>query len=241
VIRTLIVEDDALVAEVHASYVERVPGFATVGVAHRATEALELLAAWPVDLVLLDFHLPDAGGLDMLRALRARTRAPVDVIAVTAARDSESIRQAIAQGVTQYLVKPFTFATFADKLERYARYRARVASAVEPDQAQVDALLGTLRGSAAGSLPKRLNASHARPRPLRPARGGRATDGHRGRRALRAVARDRAALPRAPGGRGRRRPLDALRRHRTARAPVRVDPLTAQHVHPPGRGGAPCR
>jgi response regulator of citrate/malate metabolism len=158
-IRTLVVEDDALVAEVHASYVERVPGFAVAGVAHRATEALEILASRPVDLVLLDFHLPDVKGLDMLRALRARSAAPVDVIAVTAARDPESIRQAIAHGVSQYLVKPFAFATFADKLERYARYRAQVEGAAEPDQAEVDALLGTLRGSPPRTLPKGLSAT----------------------------------------------------------------------------------
>jgi response regulator of citrate/malate metabolism len=158
-IRTLVVEDDALVAEVHASYVERVPGFVLAGVAHRATEALEILGSRPVDLVLLDFHLPDVKGLEMLRALRARSRAPVDVIAVTAARDPESIRQAIAQGVTQYLVKPFAFATFADKLERYARYRAGVEEAAEPTQAEVDALIGTLRGSSEQALPKGLNAT----------------------------------------------------------------------------------
>ena len=158
-IRTLVVEDDALVAEVHASYVERVPGFAVAGVAHRATEALELLASRPVDLVLLDFHLPDIKGLDMLRALHARSAAPIDVIAVTAARDPETIRQAIAHGVSQYLVKPFAFATFADKLERYARYRAQVDDTAEPDQAEVDALIGTLRGPTARSLPKGLNAT----------------------------------------------------------------------------------
>jgi response regulator of citrate/malate metabolism len=159
VIQTLIVEDDALVAEVHASYVERMPGFAVAGVAHRATEALELLADRPVDLVLLDFHLPDAQGLDLMRALRARTAKPVDVIAVTAARDPDSIRRAIAHGVVQYLVKPFAFATFQDKLERYARYREQVAGAAEPDQAAVDALLGTLRGSPPAALPKGLNAT----------------------------------------------------------------------------------
>jgi response regulator of citrate/malate metabolism len=159
VIRTLVVEDDALVAEVHASYVERVRGFEVAGVAHRATEALEILGSRPVDLVLLDFHLPDVKGLDMLRLLRARTAAPVDVIAVTAARDPESIRAAIAHGVSQYLVKPFPFATFADKLERYARYRAQVAVAAEPDQAKVDELIGTLRGTTARTLPKGLNAT----------------------------------------------------------------------------------
>jgi response regulator of citrate/malate metabolism len=158
-IQTLIVEDDALVAEVHSSYVERLDGFAVAGVAHRAAEALEILAQRPVDLVLLDFYLPDAQGLDFLRLLRAKSARPVDVIAVTAARDPDSIRRAIAGGVAQYLVKPFTFAAFADKLERYARYRADVERAVEPDQAAVDAMLGTLRGSTPTALPKGLNAT----------------------------------------------------------------------------------
>jgi response regulator of citrate/malate metabolism len=156
-IRTLVVEDDALVAEVHASYVERVPGFEVAGVAHRATEALEILASRPVDLVLLDFHLPDVKGLDVLRAMRARSAAPVDVIAVTAARDADTIRRAIAHGVSQYLVKPFAFATFADKLERYARYRTQVEVRAERDQAGVDELLGTLRSPTARTLPKGLN------------------------------------------------------------------------------------
>lgn len=158
-IGTLVVEDDALVAEVHASYVERVPGFAVAGVAHRATEALELLGSRHVDLVLLDFDLPDVKGLDMLRVLHARSAAPIDVIAITAARDPETIRQAIAHGVSQYLVKPFAFATFADKLERYARYRGQVEDATEPDQAEVDAMIGALRGTTARALPKGLNAT----------------------------------------------------------------------------------
>lgn len=160
-IRVLIVEDDALVAEVHASYVERVAGFAVVGVAHRATEALALIGEREIDLVLLDFHLPDAKGLDLLRAVRARSARPIDVIAVTAARDQESVRAAIAIGVSQYLVKPFTFATFTDKLERYARYRSEAARAGDDaDQASVDALIGTLRGPTPGAaLPKGLNAT----------------------------------------------------------------------------------
>jgi response regulator of citrate/malate metabolism len=159
VIQVLIVEDDALVAEVHASYVERVSGFEVAGVAHRATEAFEMLRDRPIDLVLLDFHLPDAQGLDLLRLVRARSTKPVDVIAVTAARDPDSIRRAIATGVVQYLVKPFTFAAFADKLERYAQYRSEIAAAPDADQAQVDAMLGALRGSSTTGLPKGLNAT----------------------------------------------------------------------------------
>jgi response regulator of citrate/malate metabolism len=156
-IRTLVVDDDALVADVHVAYVERVPGFVVVGVAHRATEALEHLGRTETDLVLLDFQLPDAHGLDVCRALRGRGRRAVDVIAVTAARDVETVRTAVSQGVVQYLIKPFSFATFKDKLERYATYRAQLAGRDQADQATVDTLLGTLRGSSEAQLPKGLH------------------------------------------------------------------------------------
>jgi response regulator of citrate/malate metabolism len=157
VIRTLVVDDDARVAEVHRAYLQRLPGFEVVAVAHRATEALEALAQHDIDLVLLDFYLPDAHGLEVCRALRARSRKPVDVIAVTAARDVDTVRSAVAQGVVQYLIKPFSFATFADKLERYADYRSKLRPGGEADQQAVDALLGTLRGSSEAPLPKGLS------------------------------------------------------------------------------------
>jgi response regulator of citrate/malate metabolism len=159
VIRTLVVDDDAHVADLHRDYVERVPGFVAVGVAHRGTEALESAIALKPELVLLDFYLPDTKGLDVCRALRARALQPVDVIAVTAARDVETVRQAVAQGVVQYLIKPFSFATFREKLERYATYRERLRAAGEADQGAVDELLGALRGSSPAPLPKGL--SHA--------------------------------------------------------------------------------
>jgi response regulator of citrate/malate metabolism len=157
VIRTLIVDDDARVAEVHRSYVERINGFKVVGVAHRGTEALEAVGRDEVDLVLLDFYLPDIKGLDVCRRLRARVERPVDVIAITAARDVETVRAAVAQGVVQYLVKPFRFAAFKEKLERYAAYRADLDRRPEADQAAVDRLLRTLRGSTRPELPKGLS------------------------------------------------------------------------------------
>jgi response regulator of citrate/malate metabolism len=158
-IRTLIVEDDARVAEAHKEYVERVPGFSVAAVAHRGTEALEIVQRADVDLVLLDFYLPDVNGLEVCRLLRARSRRPVDVIAVTAARDVDTVRSAVAQGVVQYLIKPFTFASLREKLERYAAYRSEAGRVSEADQQAVDKLLGTLRGSAAPPLPKGLSRS----------------------------------------------------------------------------------
>lgn len=161
-IRTLVVEDDPLLADAHSQYVGRVPGFRTVGVVHGGGEALRFIGRNDVDLILLDFYLPDMTGLDVCRALRAGG-SEVDVIAVTSARDLEIVRAAVAQGVVQYLLKPFTLAAFRDKLERYADYRRALAgtgdaAASTLGQQDVDRALSALRGSSGGgggpNLPK---------------------------------------------------------------------------------------
>jgi len=93
------------------------------------------VSATKLTLVLLDFYLPDTHGLAVCRALRAANR-PIDVIAVTSARDLEMVKAAVSVGVVQYLLKPFTFASLRDKLERYAQFRLNVGHAA--DQGDVD-------------------------------------------------------------------------------------------------------
>jgi response regulator of citrate/malate metabolism len=156
-ITTLVVEDDPVVAEVNVGYIERVPGFVSVGVARTGAEAVAFASARPVDLVLLDFGLPDMTGIQVCRALHAGPPQPPGIIAVTAARDADTVRAAIAHGVIQYLIKPYSFTTFRDKLDRYASYRQRLPSGQLTDQPEVDRALETLRGSADGALPKGLS------------------------------------------------------------------------------------
>ncbi|GAB3958499.1 hypothetical protein GCM10027614_76140 [Micromonospora vulcania] len=77
-IRVLVVEDEPLLAEAHTAYTERVPGFVVVGVAHTARAAMAALRAndgGDVDLVLLDFRLPDLHGLDVCRRCAPRAAA----------------------------------------------------------------------------------------------------------------------------------------------------------------------
>jgi response regulator of citrate/malate metabolism len=155
-VRTLIVDDDVRVADIHKSYVERVDGFTVTGVAHRGTEALRRVLEDQPDLILLDIYLPDLGGLEVCRRLRAAGNL-VDVIAVTAARDVETVKGAVGLGVAQYLVKPFAFATFREKLERYAAYKHRADRGGEAHQEEIDAMLGELRTPGAMPLPKGLS------------------------------------------------------------------------------------
>lgn len=151
----LVVEDEEVAATAHAAFVERVPGFRLVGVARSCADARRLLRREPADLLLLDMHLPDGHGLDLLAQLRAEGH-PCDAVAVTSVRELDVVRRAVTQGVVAYLLKPFTFAGLRAKLEQYADYHARLSAAGDDVvQGEIDRLMGTLRtvDDAAG-LPK---------------------------------------------------------------------------------------
>jgi response regulator of citrate/malate metabolism len=154
-IRVLVVEDDPVAADAHVLYVGRVPGFVAVGKAHTGAEARRALDRTPVDLLLLDLHLPDVHGLQLARSLRAAGY-HADVIAVTSARDLAVVREGVSLGVVQYVLKPFTFATLRDRLVRYAEYHAAAGEASGQDE--VDRALATLRAPGPAALPKGLSA-----------------------------------------------------------------------------------
>ncbi|MBA2461667.1 MAG: response regulator [Actinobacteria bacterium] len=157
-IRTCVVDDDFMSASIHRSYVERIAGFEAVGEAHTGAEALELVRRVRPDLVLLDIYLPDISGLDVIRRLRQDEDAAVDVIAVTAAKDVKTLRAAMQGGVVHYLVKPFLFETFRDRLERYAALKQRLDRLREADQGDVDHLFSLLRVEGRARLPKGISA-----------------------------------------------------------------------------------
>jgi response regulator of citrate/malate metabolism len=165
VIGVLVVDDDFMVARVHRGYVERVPGFRVVGEAHNGTDAIAAIAEHSPALVLLDIYLPDMSGLEVLQRLRADEGTTVDVIAVTAARDVETVREAMLGGVVQYLVKPFGFVALKERLDQYAVARQALERMAEPDQSEVDRVFRLMRGAPAttirADLPKGLSQQTA--------------------------------------------------------------------------------
>lgn len=146
-IEVLIVEDDPMIAEAHRVYVGRIDGFRVAAVAHTARDGMRAAsqAEQPIDLVLLDLGLPDASGISLASALRGLRPAP-DIIAITSERDLQMVRSAVSHGALAYLLKPFTFAAFRDRMERYRLYRAALPEGTAAaSQAEVDRALAELR------------------------------------------------------------------------------------------------
>jgi len=159
-ISVLIVEDEPLIAEAHRTYLGRLTGFSVAGVAHTARDAMRAASEaaateTPIDLVLLDIGLPAASGIALASALSGLRPAP-DIIAITSERDLEMVRAAVGHGALAYLLKPFTFAAFRDRLERYQRYREALPAGTDAaSQAEVDRALAELRiGSDKSAAPK---------------------------------------------------------------------------------------
>lgn len=150
-IRTLIVDDDFRVADIHTAYVERIPGFTVVATVHTAAAARDAARNHRPDLVLLDVYLPDQSGLDLYRSLP-----PCDLVLVTAACDTATIAAAIRAGALHYIVKPFQLHTLEAKLTAYRRTRELLGSRQELDQVGVDRVYRQLRAGDAtdAQLPK---------------------------------------------------------------------------------------
>ena len=158
-IRVLVVDDDFMVAKVHGAFVGRTPGFEVAGVAHTGSAALAAVEELRPDLVLLDIHLPDLSGIEVLRRLRER-QPDVDVLVISAAKEVETVRTALRGGVVNYLLKPFDQDALRDRLQQYAADHRALDATVE--QSELDKLFGSARGRPAPpKLPKGLSPESA--------------------------------------------------------------------------------
>ena len=161
--RVLVVDDDFMVARIHRGFVERTEGFEVVGTASSGAEALDLVRELQPDLVLLDLYLPDIFGLEVITQLRAAGET-CDVLVITAAKEADSVRAAVRQGVVGYLLKPFSREDLEQRLMTYAAERARAVDAGELTQAEIDAAFGSggaKRPGAVAMLPKGLSVETA--------------------------------------------------------------------------------
>ncbi|MFF9011977.1 response regulator [Streptomyces sp. NPDC014870] len=115
--RVLVVEDDAQLAR--ALVINLQARQYLVDAAPDGATALRLVAAGQPDMILLDLGLPDMDGVDVIRALRGWSRAPVLVL--SARSGSEDKIRALDAGADDYMTKPFSMDELLARLRAATR------------------------------------------------------------------------------------------------------------------------
>ncbi|MCP4490566.1 MAG: response regulator [Gammaproteobacteria bacterium] len=139
-IRTMIVEDDARIAEIQNRFLEKLPGFEVVGIALTLEDCENMIDIMAPDLVLLDVHFPDGSGFELLKSIRSQQQ-HIEVILVTAAKDMDSLKEAMHGGVFDYVVKPLEFNRLRASLSRFENYFKRLNALDTFEQADIDGLM----------------------------------------------------------------------------------------------------
>jgi two-component system KDP operon response regulator KdpE len=97
-------------------------------------EAIQMMRDWAPDLVITDLRMPNLGGLELCRQIRAKSRIPIIVLSV---KGEERIKvEALDAGADDYVTKPFGVR------ELLARVRAalrRAAAPAEPESPLIEA------------------------------------------------------------------------------------------------------
>lgn len=90
------------------------------------TEAADGRIAWetlgaatpPIGLIISDWNMPNATGIDLLRRVRAESRFKhLPFLLVTAEAERTQVAEALQAGVSNYVIKPFTADSLKEKLE----------------------------------------------------------------------------------------------------------------------------
>ena len=102
--RILVVDDDLSLGHFLTKALAQ-KGYQALSV-HTGREALEVIRAQEIDLVLLDNKLPDRNGLEILKDLK-KDRPKASVIIMTAFGTTETAIEAMRLGAFDYILKPF--------------------------------------------------------------------------------------------------------------------------------------
>ncbi|WP_339252724.1 response regulator [Sporosarcina sp. FSL W8-0480] len=142
-IKVLIIEDDFRIADINRQFVNRVEGFVVQHVVKTGEEAITYLrsARNLPQLILLDVYIPDVQGLNLFWTLRNEFT-EIDVIMITAAKEVETISEALRGGIFDYIVKPVDFRRFESTLLSFRNQKYIFTTKSELQQEEIDRLTG---------------------------------------------------------------------------------------------------
>ncbi|GMB08746.1 two-component system response regulator DctR [Thermolongibacillus altinsuensis] len=154
--KVLLIEDDPMVQEVNRQFIEQVDRFTVIGTAGNGMEGIEMIRKLQPDLVIIDIYMPHQDGLETLQQIRTEGHT-IDVIAITAASDIETVRRVLQNGAFDYIMKPFKFERLKQSLENYHAFQQKLKEKEKLTQKELDALLQSNEIETRNKLPKGLN------------------------------------------------------------------------------------
>ncbi|PLT28787.1 response regulator [Peribacillus deserti] len=155
-IKVLLIEDDPMVREINRQYIEKVEGYQVIGHASNGEEGLQLVSKLKPDLVIIDIFMPKLDGFETIKQFRLDGLS-VDVMAITAASDMETIHKVLQYGAVDYILKPFTFERIKRALEQYYSFRLKMEEKNSVQQHELDQLLNYSEDVNTEDLPKGLH------------------------------------------------------------------------------------
>jgi DNA-binding NarL/FixJ family response regulator len=128
--RILVVEDHEVVRDALAGLLRDTPDMEVVGVASSIRETLPLLVRAAPDVVLADLSLGDGSSTELVRALR-RARLKARVVIITGFSDQFAAAEALAAGVSGYVLKSQSAEEMLEAIRAVALGRQYLSPIVE--------------------------------------------------------------------------------------------------------------
>lgn len=115
--RIMLVDDSATMRRIQRTQLAGL-GITDIVEAANGQEAVDLMpASMPVDVILLDWNMPVMDGLAFLKRLRSDSAYQnVRVVMCTSESEKKKVIEALKEGATNYMVKPFTPEVLKEKL-----------------------------------------------------------------------------------------------------------------------------
>ncbi|AWM81492.1 response regulator [Gammaproteobacteria bacterium ESL0073] len=140
----LIVEDEPILAGVHAEIIGQIPAFKAVAIASSLQEAKQLIPKLKPQLILLDNYLPDGKGIDLFQNI-ITLNLGCHVIFITAASDMQTCSDAIRLGAFDYIIKPISYERLKYSLSKFESFIKTQKNTTYLSQQKIDELFNLQR------------------------------------------------------------------------------------------------
>ena len=114
--KILLVDDSRTIRNIQKNVLKQL-GHTDILEAEDGVKALEVYGQGPLDLILVDWNMPNMDGLTLIRKIR-ETDKSIPLIMCTTEAEKTRVLEAVKAGVNNYIVKPFTVESLGEKIEQ---------------------------------------------------------------------------------------------------------------------------